>query len=1030
MAANTHKLVTNNFKNYSVNQFIESLTEPANTIFYAFAGKHTEYTGGDSNVAYPNNSTQSLSIDAYRQMVFGKQITGNDVKVMIPRYDWTAGTVYTQYSDRDGELFGKMFYTISRAGSNYYVFKCLFNNNGAPSTIKPDYNETAADDIIYETSDGYQWKYLFTITKDVFDKFATTSYIPVIEDTNVTANAIFGAIDVITVSSNGAGYNNFYSGQFKTEDVAVNGNTLVYNIGSDASPANNQYYSCIIKITEGKGKGGYRKVNGYRVSGNTKQIIVNSAFTTAPDATSTYEISPLVLITGDGKQTAEAEARALVNTAASNSIYKIEILNRGAGYCFAFANAQVSNVISISNSANLAVVIPPRGGHGANVQAELGGSRAGISVSFANGESNTILTENDYRVIGIIKDPAFSNVGLTVGNISGTFAANEKLYQVRPIKIDGMVTINTTSNSITSNSVNLQDTFKVNDYVYIADLKGSEVTNILVSQGGSGYVTGDSLTFTGGGGSGAVAYAVTVNGAITEVRFNSITNLTFSSGGSGFRNNQSLGITGQTSGNSSATGFATTNATGGLTSITLTSGGKGYTNNETVTVQGQASYVNGTVLFSNTTAQTFFGNTDSVLIGNATVNGFIGLGTNRTRFVNNDIVTYIANSGNTVLGGLTNNTSYFVITTNATHIQLTATNSGAAINLTSVPTSIQTHSLTPLSASLTNAVYTATVPNGGAGFTNNQTVNIKGVNSVVNVATGLATTNVTGGLTSVSIVENGFSYVENESVQISSSTSSSNASGTVDTANGVIRSAILSSSGYDYSSAPSVGVTTTGGSGANLSAVVNTTPISSRRMLAKIGSIANATTMSLMSNGLFTDSTATIFLANVGASGTIDTFDVDLIQVQNSVGFFTVNSFVIGNTSLATANIDSIQISGATKPYTTFLQAIRYEGSIAISGTYVEDEKVIQDTAGAFLANAYLHTANTLNNTIYVTEEQGNFLIANTITGANSGATLTINNIYKGDLVPWSGDVVYIQNMDPIARSAEQTETIKIILEL
>jgi hypothetical protein len=187
--------------------------------------------------------------------------------------------------------------------------------------------------------------------------------------------------------------------------------------------------------------------------------------------------------------------------------------------------------------------------------------------------------------------------------------------------------------------------------------------------------------------------------------------------------------------------------------------------------------------------------------------------------------------------------------------------------------------------------------------------------------------------------------------------------------------------------------------------------------------------MTLSATGLFQDSTASIYFAELSARGTIDTFDVDLIQVQNSVGQFTTGGFVVGNTSLASANINSYQISQVTKPYTTFVQTNRYDGTSTGISNFIEDELLTQDTAGAFVANASLHTANVLNNTLYVTEEQGNFLVANVIVGSTSGAELTINNIYKGDLVPWSGDVMYIQNLEPISRSEEQTETIKIILE-
>jgi hypothetical protein len=135
---------------------------------------------------------------------------------------------------------------------------------------------------------------------------------------------------------------------------------------------------------------------------------------------------------------------------------------------------------------------------------------------------------------------------------------------------------------------------------------------------------------------------------------------------------------------------------------------------------------------------------------------------------------------------------------------------------------------------------------------------------------------------------------------------------------------------------------------------------------------------------------------------------------------------VIGNTSLATANIDFIQISSTTKPYTTFTQTTRYTGPT--TGAFIEDEKVY--ISGSFPSNGYVQSYDGVSSSIYVTEQQGQFYLGNVVIGATSTASMTINNIYSGDLVPWSGDVMYIQQFEPISRSAEQTETIKIILEL
>lgn len=59
--------------------------------------------------------------------------------------------------------------------SNRYVYKCLDNNNGAPSTVMP--YGTSYQKIT--TSDGYVWKYMYTIPNSLVNKFMTIDVIPV-----------------------------------------------------------------------------------------------------------------------------------------------------------------------------------------------------------------------------------------------------------------------------------------------------------------------------------------------------------------------------------------------------------------------------------------------------------------------------------------------------------------------------------------------------------------------------------------------------------------------------------------------------------------------------------------------------------------------------------------------------------------------------------------------------------------------------------------------------------------------------------
>lgn len=418
------QLITDYFRLNNAKQVRESITEPANTVYYVFVGRHAPYANGDSVVPDPVNCTQEIAVDAYNNMIFGKRVTSDDVKIMVPRYDWTSNTVYTPYRSNT-DLSNAAFYAVTNAAASYHVFKVLDNNGNSPSVDEPQFSDTSPDDEYYSTSDGYVWKYMYTIQKGDFEKFATADYIPVIPNANVTANAVSGAIDVITIASKGSNYDSYFANTFNATDLRIGGDITKYGLASGASANNDFYNDSYIYIKSGTGLGQIRKIINYSVIGTDKIITIDTGFDTNPDSTSEYEITPAVDVIGDG---IGARARALVNAASSNSIYRVEIINRGKGYSYATATVQ-GNTGGVSNSAMLSVVIGPKGGHGSDPEFELGGRYLGFSVSFANSESNTIPTTNDYRTIGMLKDPLFANVELTLTSVVGAFGDEEVVKQ-------------------------------------------------------------------------------------------------------------------------------------------------------------------------------------------------------------------------------------------------------------------------------------------------------------------------------------------------------------------------------------------------------------------------------------------------------------------------------------------------------------------------------------------------------------------------------------------------------------------------
>ena len=225
------KLVTSNFNSHNAKQFVESLNETANSLYYVFLGKHTSFTD-DNTPPTQNNSPEDAYYQPYRDMIYGKQVTTSDIKHMVANNAWVANTVYTQYDHRDGALKDKNFFVhVEEANGDFSVFKCLGNNKGAPSIDKPSASETSANDDIYiTTTDRYQWKLMYEIPLAQYNKFTTSKKIPIIDNANVSGNAVSGAIDFVTVNTGGSRYNSVANGIVKVTNVG--GNTRMVEIES------------------------------------------------------------------------------------------------------------------------------------------------------------------------------------------------------------------------------------------------------------------------------------------------------------------------------------------------------------------------------------------------------------------------------------------------------------------------------------------------------------------------------------------------------------------------------------------------------------------------------------------------------------------------------------------------------------------------------------------------------------------------------------------------------------------------------
>lgn len=259
-----------------VDNFIADMSSNA-VSHYVFAAKHTPWAD-DSNPPAANTSISATEHSLYTDLLFGKRIEAGNVVAAIKRHDWVANTVYAMYDDIDADLFDKSFYVITDENN---VYKCIYNSDGLPSTEKP----VTTSETIFETSDGYKWKYMYTVSSQDSDDFSTEEFIPVRSDANVVNVAVPGTIDFIKVTDNGYDYRTYHGG-----NITYVSNAQLVAIEQSASSEDNFYNGSAMYLIAGLGAGQVRKIKDY--DGAQRLVLLETPF-------DTYGIVTISNVTGN-----------------------------------------------------------------------------------------------------------------------------------------------------------------------------------------------------------------------------------------------------------------------------------------------------------------------------------------------------------------------------------------------------------------------------------------------------------------------------------------------------------------------------------------------------------------------------------------------------------------------------------------------------------------------------------------------------------------------------------------------------------
>jgi hypothetical protein len=527
--------------------------------YYYFLGKTLEWN---------DEATPPYPVDSYAyeravrdDIITLKTITASDVSFVIPRVNWTSGTVYDMYDDEystevlglnivnggtgytslptititGGGGTGAKYYPVVYDGSiieierigvsdtsrgtgytsvptvtvtggggsgavlqaivniapsgaqkleesnfyviteDYNVYKCLDNNNNAISLAKPLGTSTSP----ITTSDGYVWKFMYTVPINLRNKFLSEDQMPVV---SALSNQFYsnGAMDSIIINNKGSGYT--------TATLTVSGDgyreedpTFLTSI--TVPTGGNGYISPTVTF-------GDPTLNASSfISGSTVflgQKIYNSVFDfyevvtpgTLSSSEPTHRQGTVQNNTASLKYLG-TRVKGTVNTT-NNSVTAGSFTT---GVKYTISSLGTTNFVAIG-AASTAVVI---------------GSISGTTLTVTSVASGALAVGTRITGTGITAGTYITTLGTGTGG-NGTYTVSAS-QTVSSNTITGQPTTGTTF--VASGVGSGTGTAYTKSISSITLLGGVKEINMLSS--GSGYTSAPSVTFSGGGGSGATA---------------------------------------------------------------------------------------------------------------------------------------------------------------------------------------------------------------------------------------------------------------------------------------------------------------------------------------------------------------------------------------------------------------------------------------------------------------------------------------------------------------------------------------------
>lgn len=386
-----------NLDRLSAENFIDTFQNNEYYLFMSSVGA----TASNNSVASSNEFTDKV--------LFGKKVDPEEIFYMILNNIWESGRVYQKANYSEDLTSGSHYVTVypeEETIGEYHIFVCIDNNRNSASTVKPTYTPDTPNQIYY-TTDGYVWKWRYSLAGETFQKYNTFGYIPVLESNN----SIDYSESITQIYVDNPDDNFGYSEVSGIIDAifTVSGTVRYYLQASSLQPIENFYIGQSIYVTNTSSEiftiGQYlfdESANQYYVTLSTpdteNMIQLNSAF----------KILPTIRIVGTGT------GASAIPVIENGSIRKIQMVSFGSGYTRAMAEVlnPVSGFITegaviTGKKALLTVNINTAYN---TLQEEFNTATVLIYDENTTIDNNFLPSTNKYTKIGLVINPQFKDI--------------------------------------------------------------------------------------------------------------------------------------------------------------------------------------------------------------------------------------------------------------------------------------------------------------------------------------------------------------------------------------------------------------------------------------------------------------------------------------------------------------------------------------------------------------------------------------------------------------------------------------------